>query len=84
VVAFEVDCLDALTVPAGRSRRGAGARVLTDPKDIAAAVYLKMQTWIPAGDCNVAVRIGILRGCLMSQVTDPAPTSPVVGGLPQS
>jgi hypothetical protein len=43
-----------------------------------------MQTWIPAGDCNVAVRIGILRGCLMSLVTDPAPTSPVVGGLPQS
>jgi nitroimidazol reductase NimA-like FMN-containing flavoprotein (pyridoxamine 5'-phosphate oxidase superfamily) len=32
VVAFEVDCLNALAVPAGRSPRGAGARVLTDPR----------------------------------------------------
>jgi hypothetical protein len=59
--------------------------VLTDPDDIAAAALLGLRTWIPAARYSyVAVQIGILRGYRVSPVTDRAPTSPVVGRLPQS
>jgi hypothetical protein len=48
--------------------------VLTDPKDIAAAVHLKMQTWIPADDCSyVAVQIGILRAAWCRRSPTPRP-----------
>jgi hypothetical protein len=85
VVAFEVDYMDTLT-GAGWTVTAVGpAHVLTDPDDIAAAALLGLRTWIPAARYSyVAVQIGILRGYRVSPVTDRAPTSPVVGRLPQS
>ena len=85
VVAFEVDYMDTLT-GAGWTVTAVGpAHVLTDPDDIAAAALLGLRTWIPAARYSyVAVQIGILRGYRVSPVTDRAPTSPVVGRLPQT
>jgi hypothetical protein len=83
VVAFEVDWLDADT-GAGWTVTAVGpARVLTDPDDISAAALLGLRTWMPTAPYSyVAVQIGLLRGYRVSPVTDPAPTSPVVGHLP--
>ncbi len=85
VVAFQVDCLDALT-GAGWTVTAVGpAHVLTDPDDIAAASLLGLQTWIPTAPYSyVAVQIGILRGYRVLPVPDQAPSSPVVSHLPQS
>jgi hypothetical protein len=85
VVAFEVDCMDALT-GAGWTVTAVGpAHVLTDPDDIAAAALLGLRTWIPTTRYSyVAVQIGILRGYRVSPVTDRAPASPVVDHLPHS
>ena len=85
VVAFEVDCMDALT-GAGWTVTAVGpAHVLTDPDDIAAAALLGLRTWTPTARYSyVAVQIGILRGYRVSPVTDRAPASPVVDHLPHS
>lgn len=85
VVAFEVDCTDALT-GAGWTVTAVGpAHVLTDPDDIAAACRSGLRTWIPtAGYSYVAVQIGLLRGYRVSPVPDRALTSPVVRHLPES
>jgi hypothetical protein len=85
VVAFEVDCMDALT-GAGWTVTAVGpAHVLHDPDDISAAALLGLRTWIPAARYSyVAVEIGILRGYRVSPVADRASASPVEGHLTQS
>jgi nitroimidazol reductase NimA-like FMN-containing flavoprotein (pyridoxamine 5'-phosphate oxidase superfamily) len=84
VVAFEVDSMDEAT-GAGWTVTAVGpAHVLTDTADIAAAALLGLRTWIPLARYSyVAVQIGILRGYRVFPGTDRAPTSPVVGHLPQ-
>jgi hypothetical protein len=84
VVAFEVDCMDART-GAGWTVTALGpAHVLTDPDDIATAALLGLRTWVPTTRYSyVAVEIAVLRGYRVSPATDRAPTSPVVGHLPQ-
>jgi hypothetical protein len=76
VVAFEVDCLDALT-GAGWTVTAVGpAHVLTDPGDIAAAALLGLRTWVPTAHYSyVAVQIGLLSGCRVSPATTGHPLS---------